>query len=101
MTTIDQYTRHAQRYGTEGIFETALEDADLAIDYEHGDTRSRTLARLVHRLRRLDKRFKLDNATNRALVRGMVRDKFSIRDITYLVGVSRPVVKSEQQALNH
>jgi hypothetical protein len=87
MNTLDQFVRHAERFGTEFVFETAA--ARLG---------SPDLGHLARHLRRIDRRWRLSPADRAALAAGLVVAGIKTVDIVDLAGVSYSTVASLRAA---
>jgi hypothetical protein len=77
---LEDYVRHAERYGTEAIFETATEDLDVV-----------ALGRLACRLRHIERRWRCPKRD--WLVLGLLDAGVRDRQVCDWVGISRPTLR--------
>ena len=86
--TLEQYVTHAQRYGAEQVFETALE---MNVD-------PRDLGYLARHLRRIDRRWRLSHTDRHELAEQLVVAGVKAADVAEMAGVSRSTVASLRAA---
>jgi hypothetical protein len=85
---LDAYVRHAERYGTSFVYETAAADGFRAVE----------LGQLARHLRRVDRRWRLAQADRRALAERLVADGVKAKDVVEMADVSHTVVAAIRAA---
>ena len=87
--TLPQYIRHAERFGSEFVYETALFD----LSPKH-------LGHLAKHLRRIDKRWSLAKQHRDELIGALIGEGVSDREIREAAGVSQPTVREVRYRLS-
>lgn len=86
--TLAQYVRHAERFGTEFVFETARFELE-PVEMGH----------LAKHLRRIDKRWSLSKEDREGLLVALIDGGVSDKNIREMVGVSQPTVRDRRTSL--
>jgi hypothetical protein len=85
---VERFARHAKRFGTECVFETAVEELE-----------ARDLGRLSQHLRRIDPKFRLPNDQRRALALALLEDGVDRKNVCWQTGASRSTLRRWRQEL--
>ena len=83
MSAVQRYRRHAQLYGGEELFETALDEGIGALE----------LGRLALALRHVDSDWRLTRAQAMDLAVALVSAGCADKDIRSMAGISQPTVR--------
>ena len=90
--TLEQYRRHAERFGTECVYETAEGLGLSALELGH----------LARHLRRIDPRWRLTATQRDQLIADLLAERLRTAEIAHMAGVSEKTVsRTRQRDLEH
>jgi hypothetical protein len=89
------YIRHAERFGCEEVFETALHDHDLVIPAD--SSRPRELGAIAARLQNIDPKRRLPRSWALALAGALVRDGLNPTIACRQAGITRQTLRRHTQ----
>jgi hypothetical protein len=87
--TLEEYIRHAERFGVDCVYETAEETGLIELGY------------LARHLRRIDRRWRLSSVQRSRLIGELLASGLTHRDIADMAGVSTDTVGRASAQLRH